>query len=102
MGAITLTQKPNKNLQIKWITSAYNSRETESFDILAEYYIAELENQPDGNDSIEVVETKGVGGYFNHARNQLDMTVINAENRYSYSKGRNYALMGNQISARNY
>ena len=94
MGAITLTHKPNKNLQIKWITSAYNSRETESFDILAEYYIALLDNQPSGGDSIEVIETKGVGGYFNHARNQLDMTVINAENRYSYSKGRNFALWG--------
>jgi hypothetical protein len=94
MGAITLTQKPNTNLQIKWITSAYNSRETESFDVLAEYYIALLDNQPGANDSIEVVETKGVGGYFNHARNQLDMTVINAENRYSYSKGNNYAQWG--------
>jgi len=94
MGSITLTQKPNKNLQIKWITSAYNSRETESFDILAEYYIALLDNQPSATDSIEVVETKGVGGYFNHARNQLDMTVINAENRYSYSKGKNYAQWG--------
>jgi hypothetical protein len=94
MGGITLTQKPNKNLQIKWITSAYNSRETEAFDILAEYYIALLDNQPTSTDSIEVVETKGVGGYFDHARNQLDMTVINAENRYSYSKGRNFALWG--------
>lgn len=94
MGAITLTQKPNKNLLIKWITSAYNSRETESFDILAEYYIALLDNQPGANDTIEVVETKGVGGFFNHARNQLDMSVLNAENRYSYTKGRNYAQWG--------
>ncbi len=94
MGAITLTQKPNKNLQIKWITTAYNSRETESFDVLAEYYIALLDNQPSTTDSIEVVETKGVGGYFNHARNQLDMTVLNAENRYSYIKGKNYAQWG--------
>jgi hypothetical protein len=94
MGGITLTQKPNKNLQIKWIASAYNSRETESFDVLAEYYIALLDNQPSGTDSIEVVDAKGVGGYFNHARNQLDMTVINAENRYSFSKGKNYALWG--------
>jgi hypothetical protein len=94
MGAVTLTQKPNKNLQIKWITSAYNSRETESFDVLAEYYIALLDNQPAATDSIEVVETKGVGGFFNHARNQLDITVINAENRYSYSSGKSFAQWG--------
>jgi hypothetical protein len=94
MGGITLTQKPNEHLQIKWITSAYYSRETEAFDILAEYYIALLENKPASNDSIEVIETKGVGGYFNHARNQLDMTVMNAENRYTYSKGNSYAMWG--------
>ncbi|MEI6061071.1 MAG: TonB-dependent receptor, partial [Bacteroidota bacterium] len=94
MGAVTLTQKPNKNLLVKWIASAYNSRETESFDILAQYYIALLDNQPTNNDSIEVVETKGVGGFFNHARNQLDMTVINAENRYTYTTGKSVALWG--------
>lgn len=94
MGGLTLTHTPNKNLQVKWIASAYNSRERESFDILAEYYIALLDNQPSNTDSIEVVETKGVGGYFNHARNQLDITVLNAENRYSYSKGRNFATWG--------
>jgi len=92
MGAITLTHKPNKYLQIKWIGSAYDSRETESFDILAAYRIAELENERDENDSIQV--SKGEGGYFNHARNKLDMTVMNLENRYSYSKGRNFALWG--------
>jgi len=94
MGAITLTQKPNEHLQVKWIASAYNSRETESYDILAEYYIALLENKPSSNDSIEVIETKGVGGYFNHARNQLDMNVMNIENRYTYSKGKSFALWG--------
>jgi hypothetical protein len=94
MGAITLTQKASKNLQVRWIGSVYNSRETESFDILAQYYIALLDNQPESIDSIEVVETKGVGGFFNHARNQLDITVLNAENRYSYSKGNSYALWG--------
>jgi hypothetical protein len=94
MGAITLTQKASKNLQVRWIGSVYNSRETEAFDILAQYYIALLDNQPGSNDSIEVVETKGVGGFFNHARNQLDITVLNAENRYSFSKGNSYALWG--------
>jgi hypothetical protein len=94
MGAITLTQKPNQNLLVKWIASAYNSTETEAYDILSEYYIALLENKPAEGDSIEVIETKGIGGYFDHARNQLEMTVMNLENRYSYSKGNNFATWG--------
>lgn len=94
MGAITLSQKVNNHLQIKWIGSAYDSKESESYDIIAAYRIAELQNQPDANDSIEVLETKGEGGFFNHARNQLNMTVMNVENRYSYSKGKSYAFWG--------
>ena len=94
MGAITLTQKPNQNLLVKWIASAYSSSETEAYDILSEYYIALLENKPAAGDSIEVIETKGIGGYFDHARNQLDMTVMNLENRYSYSKGNIFASWG--------
>ena len=94
MGAITITQKPNQNLLVKWIASAYNSTETEAYDILSEYYIALLENKPAESDSIEVIETKGIGGYFDHARNQLDMTVINLENRYSYSNENIFATWG--------
>ena len=94
MGAITITHKPNNDLLIKWISSVYSSRETESFDIQAAYRIAELEVERDKNDSIDITATKGEGGYFNHARNKLDMTVMNFENRYSYSKGNSFALWG--------
>jgi hypothetical protein len=94
MGALTLTQKVNRSLQVKWIASAYSSDETEAYDILAQYYIAELQNQPGAGDSIEVIGTKGVGGFFNHARNHLTMNVLNAENRYSYSNGKSYAQWG--------
>ncbi|MBK7212611.1 MAG: TonB-dependent receptor [Bacteroidales bacterium] len=94
MGAVTLTHKPNKNLQVKWITSAYRSLEQESFDIQAQYWIGLLENQPADYDSIEVIETKGVGNYINHARNKLAMTVVNIENRYSLNYRNSFAQWG--------
>lgn len=94
MSAVTLTHKPGKNLQIKWIASAFSSVEEESFDIQAQYWIALLENQPEDYDSIEVIETKGVGTYFNHARNRLNMNVFNIENRYSLNYKRSYAQWG--------
>ncbi len=94
MGAITLTHKPGKNFQIKWIASAYQSLELESYDIQAQYWIALLDNQPSPNDSIEVIEKKGVGNYIDHARNRLDMTVMNLENRYSLSLGKSFAQWG--------
>ncbi len=94
MGAVTVTQKPRKNLQIKWIASSYQSAELEAYDIEAAYWIALLDNKPASNDSIEVVEKKGVGSYINHARNSLVMTVMNLENRYSFSFGRSFAQWG--------
>jgi len=94
MGAITLTQKPNQNLLIKWIGSVYNSKETEAFDILAAYFIKELPALADPNDTINNYTVKGVGGFLNHARNQLDISVLNAENRYSYSKGNSTTSWG--------
>lgn len=94
MGALTLTHKPNKHLQTKWIASAYQSHETESYDILGQYFIALLDNNPSKEDSIEVLEAKGVGGYLTHARNQLDILIINAENRYSYVNGNSFAQWG--------
>ncbi len=97
MGAVTLTHKPRKNLQIKWITSGFSSVEEESFDIQAQYWIALLENQPEDYDSIEVIETKGVGNYINHARNRLNMRIFNFENRYSWTHGKSYSQWGVKI-----
>ena len=94
MGGITLTQRPNEHFQIKWIASGYTSNETESFDILAQYFIGQLDNEPDKSDSIRIIETKGVGGNFDHARNRLNINVFNVENRYNYSWSNNFAQWG--------
>ncbi|NVO19149.1 MAG: TonB-dependent receptor [Bacteroidetes bacterium] len=94
MSAITLTDKPNKNLQVKWITSAYRSIEQESYDIQAQYWINLLSNKASEGDSIEVIEAKGYGEYITHARNKLDMTVMNMENRYSWVHERSFMQWG--------
>lgn len=94
MGAVTLTHKKHKNFQSKWIISGYQSIEKEAYDIQAQYWIALLENQPEDYDSIEVIETKGVGSYINHARNRLSMTVLNAENRYSWTHRNSFTQWG--------
>jgi hypothetical protein len=94
LGAVTFTYTASPRLQSKWIMSAYSSRESEAFDILAQYYIAALQNHPTENDTIEVFDSKGTGAFFNHARNKLNINVLNVENRYSFTKGRSVALWG--------
>jgi len=83
MGALSLTYKPDKNVRLKWTVSAFQSHESETYDIQGQYWISLLSNS--SGDSIEVIESKGVGTYLNHARNFLDATVINAEHRGSAS-----------------
>jgi hypothetical protein len=88
MGALSLTYKPNQNTQLRWTASAFQSHESETFDIQGQYWIANLENS--SPDSIEVTETGGIGTFLNHARNYLDATVINAEHRGAISSASNY------------
>ena len=38
LGALTLSYKPNKDLNLKWIASAYSAYETETFDIREQYF----------------------------------------------------------------
>ncbi len=80
-GAITNTYKPNPNLELKLIGSAFRSFETETFDILGQYFIDELERDLSNDNFGDVAFNRGVGSYLNHARNYLDATVANVQHR---------------------
>jgi len=80
-GAITNTYKPNPNLELKLIGSAFRSFETETFDILGQYFIDELERDLSSDNFGDVTFNRGIGSYLNHARNYLDATVANLQHR---------------------
>lgn len=80
-GAITNTFKPKHNLELKLTTSAFRSFETETFDILGQYFIDELERDLSSSNFGDVAFNRGVGSYLNHARNYLDATVAMAQHR---------------------
>ncbi len=83
MGAISLNNDPNDNLSLKFITSIYETHESEYFDLLGEYRLDELERDLGSDEYGNVAYNRGVGAFLNHARNKIDATVINA-----YHKGR--------------
>ncbi len=85
-GAITNTYKPNKNLSLNLTTSAFRSFETETLDILGQYFIDELERDLSSSSFGDVAFNRGVGSYLNHARNYLDATVLNVQHRGKYIK----------------
>ncbi|MGC8865787.1 MAG: TonB-dependent receptor [Bacteroidales bacterium] len=83
-GALTLAYKPHERLSLRFITSAFRSRESENYDILGQYWIGELENDQSVNANQRVVEERGVGSYLNHARNRLDATVVALEHKGTF------------------
>ncbi len=85
-GAITNTWKPNKELTLKLITSAFVSFEEETFDIDGYYLIDELERDLSKDNFGDVAFNRGVGGFLQHARNYLDARVGNVEHKGKLNK----------------
>ena len=68
---------PNLKTKINIITSAFKTIESESFDILGEYWLFQLDNNLGSDNFGDVKFDRGVGKFINHARNNLEATVIN-------------------------
>lgn len=82
-GAFNTTYTPQANTKLKLIASAFHSRERENFDVRGQYWIGRLSTELGSEDFGEVIESKGVGSYLNHARNRLDATVYSIEHQGS-------------------
>ena len=74
-GALAI-ERVTENSRFRWISSAFRTVETESFDILGYYRLDDLELDPGSDDFGEAAGNLGIGGFLNHARNQLEATVI--------------------------
>ncbi len=94
MGALSLDYFPEDKLRLQLITSAFQTRESETFDILGEYYIGRLENQIGEEQFGEVVESQGVGAFLDHARNYLLASVFNVEHKGYLDLNKHYLQWG--------
>ena len=89
LGALTYSTLVNDNLKLKFISSAYQTFETESYDILGQYFLDELERDLGSDEFGEVLFNRGVGGFIDHARNEFQAYVFNGEHKgyYTTEKG---------------
>jgi len=79
LGALTLSYKPNNNLNMKWIASAYSTYETETYDIQEGYEFG-IRNTSFGSEEFgEVIESYDVGTLTKHARNGFYAQVYNLD-----------------------
>ncbi len=78
-GAIKTTYTASKNSTYKLIASTYHTQEKEYYDILAQYRLGEVDSNLGSENFGDVKFTRGIGGQLNHARNDLDALIVNAE-----------------------
>ena len=78
-GALKTTYKANEQFTLKLIGSAYHTLEQEYFDILAGYFLGEVDSNLGSETFGGVKFSKAIGTQLNHARNDLDALIVNAE-----------------------
>jgi len=78
-GAFKTVFNSNENNIYKLITSIYHTQEQEYYDIDAAYYLGEVDTNIGSETLGEVTFNRGIGSQLNHARNDLDALIVNAE-----------------------
>jgi hypothetical protein len=82
-GATSLKYVANDKLKLRFTVSAYNSQESQNYDVEGDYLISQLGSNGQAAYSI------GVGSYLNHARDDLNAIVYSFQHAgtYDYKPG---------------
>ena len=95
-GALNVNVKARKDMLLQFTTSAYRTFESERFDILGQYFLDELDRDLGSDQFGEVVRNLGVGTFLDHARNDLDATVLSFAHKgyLEHAEGAQYLQWG--------
>lgn len=99
MGALSAIYNDDaEKLNLKFIGSAFRSKEEEAFDIQGQYFIGELETDFGKPNFGDVVTERGIGTFINHARTNLEAYVFSGEHKGTYTEGKKQLLWGLKYS----
>lgn len=93
-GGASLTFKPNKRLNLKLLASAFQTNESETYDIQGEYGLFAVESDLGKNDFGQTKASLGSGEIHDFARNYLTANVATFAHRGSYSMKKHFLLWG--------
>jgi hypothetical protein len=85
LGALSANYHPDIDLNLKFIASAFVTSEQETYDIMGQYYLNQLERNLSADEFGDSILNLGVGAFINHARNYLKATVYNFTHRGAYN-----------------
>jgi hypothetical protein len=99
MGALSAIYNDDaQKLNLKFIGSAFKSKESEAFDIQGQYFIGELETDFGKPNFGDLVTERGIGTFINHARTNLEAYVFSGEHKGTYTEGKKQLLWGLKYS----
>ena len=101
LGAASFEYKPNQDLSLKFIASAYSAYETEAYDILGEYWLGQVETNLGSEQQGNVISNMGTGVYLNHARNSFYAQVYNFDHKGTKVNGQNVFKWGVRYQRQN-
>ncbi|MDA3779902.1 MAG: carboxypeptidase-like regulatory domain-containing protein [Bacteroidales bacterium] len=84
LGSISANYVPNEKLSLKFIASSFNTQEAETYDILGQYYLNELDKSMSSDTYGDSIMNIGVGSFLNHARNYLTANVHSFSHKGGY------------------
>jgi hypothetical protein len=92
-GAVSLIYKASNKVNLRFTTSAFNSQESQDYDIEGDYLISQLETNIGSSNLGQAGYAIGVGTYLNHARDDLNAFVYNFQHTGSYDYKENSKLL---------
>jgi hypothetical protein len=93
-GGASATWRPNKNLRLKLLASAFQTNEKETYDLDGRYLLGELETDLGKKNFGSVKYYLGDGGIQTHARNYLQLNVRTVAHRGNLITGRHVVQWG--------
>ena len=98
-GTASITRSFSDSTKIKFLTSAFHSKERETYDIMGQYWL----------DDTQTSENLGIGTYMEHARNYLTANVVSFKlmanhktRKHDFEVGVTYKLEKIEEQAREY
>jgi hypothetical protein len=97
-GALKTTYKANEKTTYKLTASAFHTQEQEHYDIDAAYSLGEVDTNLGSETFGNITYSRAIGSQLNHARNDLDALILNAEIKGFHELKRNQLEWGVKLT----
>jgi len=94
MVGLTIRQKVNDRLNLKWMASAFQNKEEENVDIAGAYVFGERDFDANSSTFGLITNPLGAGIFQNYSRNKLDLQNISIQHKGSLDKDKHFVQWG--------